>query len=144
MKELGVTPALPQHLMEHISDSMAWLAKRDGSVVVGHGPFTESAGPPSEGVAFYVQDFALEDARPWKTPSRVERTTTAEMAARFRDTPPLDCEWSPLDAAPFSVIFHRTCDPRGDDPPGRAAPFLWPAPTEHRFRGRDSRVAVFA
>lgn len=93
--------------MENLSDSMAWLAKRDGSVVIGHGPFAESAGPPSDGVAFYVQDFALEDAKPWKIPSRVERTTAAEMAARFHGTPSLDCAWTPLEAAPFSVIFQE-------------------------------------
>jgi menaquinone-specific isochorismate synthase len=29
------------------------------------------------------------------------------MAARFREVPPLDCEWTPLDAAPFSVIFQE-------------------------------------
>ena len=90
-----------------ISDSMAWLAKRDGSVVIGHGPFAESAVPPSEGVSFYVQNFALEDAKPWKTPSRIERTTTAELSGRFRDIPPLSCDWTPLDAAPFSVIFQE-------------------------------------
>ena len=93
--------------MENISESMAWLAKRDGSVVIGHGPFTESAVPPTEGVAFYVQNFALEDPKPWKIPSRIERTTTAEMAARFHDAPALSCDWTPLDAAPFSVIFQE-------------------------------------
>jgi menaquinone-specific isochorismate synthase len=93
--------------MENLSDSMAWLAKRDGSVVIGHGPFAESAGPPSEGIAFYVQDFALKDAKPWKTPSRVEHSTAAEMAERFHRAPPLDCAWTPLEAAPFSVIFQE-------------------------------------
>ncbi len=93
--------------MEKTSDSMAWLAKRDGSAVIGHGPFAESSEPPSEGVAFYVQNFALKDPKPWKAPSRVERTTIAEMAAHFANTPSLDCEWTPLDAAPFSVIFQE-------------------------------------
>ena len=93
--------------MENISDSMAWLAKRDGGVVIGHGPFAESSGPPPDGVSFYVQDFALHDAKPWKTPCRIERTTRSELARRFHDTPPLDCDWAPLDAAPFSVIFQE-------------------------------------
>ena len=93
--------------MEKISDSMAWLAKRDGSVVIGHGPFEESAEAPSGGVSFYVQDFALQDAKPWKTPDRIERCTAAELAARFQGSPPLACEWAPLDAAPFSVVFQE-------------------------------------
>ncbi|MEO7100566.1 MAG: chorismate-binding protein [Luteolibacter sp.] len=93
--------------MDHLSDSMAWLARRDGSVVLGHGPFEESAESPISGVSFYVQDFALAGGTPWKTPSRIERITTAELAARFSDGPPLACEWNPLDAAPFSVIFQE-------------------------------------
>ncbi len=87
---------------------MAWLAKPDGSVVIGHGPFEEFAGPPpADGVSFYLQDFALQDQNPWKIPDRIERTTIGEMAARFGDSPPLACEWSPMDAAPFSVVFQE-------------------------------------
>ena len=86
---------------------MAWLAKRDGRVVIGYGPFEESALSPSDGVAFYVQDFALQEAKPWKTPERIERTTVAAMAARFVASPPLDCEWGRLDAASFSVVFQE-------------------------------------
>ncbi|MES2922026.1 MAG: chorismate-binding protein [Verrucomicrobiota bacterium] len=94
--------------MENSSDSMAWLAKGDGSVVIGHGPFEESSTPPSaDGVSFYVQDFALQEPKPWKTPQRIERTTIAAMAARFEDMPALDCEWDRLDAASFSVVFQE-------------------------------------
>ena len=88
-------------------DSSAWLATRDGKVVFGHGPFTESSGPPSSGVAFYVQDFGLQDPKPWKTPDRIEWTTTAELALRFQDSPTLSCEWGALDAVPFSMIFQE-------------------------------------
>ena len=93
--------------MEKFSDSMAWLAKPDGSVVVGHGPFTESAEPEAEGISFHVQDFALRDERPWKTPTRFERLNISEMAARFQNAPPLSCQWDALDAAPFSVVFQE-------------------------------------
>lgn len=93
--------------MENRSDSIAWLAKRDGTVVIGHGPFRTSPQPPAEGVSFYVQGFGLEDERPWKIPSVVERTTVAELAARQPQAPPLECEWSPLDATPFSAVFQE-------------------------------------
>jgi menaquinone-specific isochorismate synthase len=86
---------------------MAWLAKRDGSLVIGHGPFEESVEPAAGGVSFYVQNFALQDAKPWKTPSRIERTSVAEMSSRFQDTPPLACDWKPLDATPFSAVFQE-------------------------------------
>lgn len=93
--------------MEHFSDSMAWLAKPDGSVVIGYGPFESGTEPAADGVSFHVQDFALQDSQPWKTPARVERITISEMGARFRDVPPLACQWDTLDAAPFSVVFQE-------------------------------------
>ena len=94
--------------MEKLLDSMAWLAKRDGSVVIGHGPFEESATPPcDDGVSFYVQNFALQESKPWKTPKSIERTNIAAMTARFEGTPSLQCEWDRLDAAPFSVVFQE-------------------------------------
>ena len=86
---------------------MAWLAKRDGSVVIGYGPFEESAEAPTAGVGFYVQDFALRESRPWKMPKRIERTTIAAMAERFQGTPALECEWDRLDAASFSQVFQE-------------------------------------
>ncbi len=93
--------------MDEICESRAWLAKRDGSVVIGHGPFLESAEPPAEGVAFHIQDFALSDPKPWKIPAKVERTSLLEMAASIPAAPRLDCQWAPLEAAPFSVVFQE-------------------------------------
>lgn len=93
--------------MENSSNSMAWLARRDGSAVVGYGPFSESAESPAEGISFYVQNFALRDAKPWKTPQRIERTTIQELGSRFSNSPPLICDWDPLDAAPFSEVFQE-------------------------------------
>lgn len=92
--------------MDPFSESMAWLAMRDGSVVIGRGPFRESAEAPAAGIAFFVGNFPLNDPKPWKIPASVERTTTREIAARFRP-PPLSCEWEPLDAVPFSVVFQE-------------------------------------
>lgn len=93
--------------MKHYTESMTWLARRDGSAVIGHGPFQESSKSPTCGVAFYVQDFALKENSPWKIPARIERMTASELAKRFADANPLNCEWKPLDAAPFSVIFQE-------------------------------------
>jgi menaquinone-specific isochorismate synthase len=93
--------------METPSDSTAWLAKRDGSLVIGHGPFQESSEPSPDGVSFYVQDFGLGETMPWKTPSHLERTTVKKVAGELKTPPPLNCEWAPLDAAPFSVVFQE-------------------------------------
>ena len=93
--------------MENTTDSLAWLARRDGVMVIGHGPFTEAAEPPADGVAFHVRDFAMADPLPWKIPSRVERGTRAEFAKGFAGPPVPDCDWQPLDAAPFSEVFQE-------------------------------------
>jgi len=98
---------LPTRYMESPKDSLAWLARRDGSVLIGYGPFESSAQAPDSGTAFHVQDFALRDPKPWKIPSRIVRTTTATLAARVSPPPMLDCRWDPLDPAPFSVVFQE-------------------------------------
>ena len=92
--------------MEICADGMAWLSKRDGSVVVGHGPFVEMADAPEDGVAFYIQDFAMGDARPWKIPARIERSSVEKLAARPGGLT-LDCHWAGLDPAEFSVVFQE-------------------------------------
>jgi menaquinone-specific isochorismate synthase len=93
--------------MEGTRDSMAWLARRDGSVLVGHGPFRKTSAPPQDGVAFYVQDFTLGEHQAWQIPDRFERLNLAEFAARFVDSPRLVCDWRSLDAAPFSEVFQE-------------------------------------
>ena len=93
--------------MENNPESLAWLARRDGGVVIGHGPFVAAATLPSDGVAFLVRNFAKQDPLPWKIPRRVERCSRAEVVARFAGTEPLKCQWQPLDAEPFSVVFQE-------------------------------------
>ena len=93
--------------MEKKSDSIAWLAKQDGTVVMGYGPFAASAEPCPADVSFYVQNFGLEDPLPWKTPSCIERTTTLKLASQFKNFIPLECKWSPLDAARFAEVFQE-------------------------------------
>lgn len=91
-----------------ISDSMAWLARRDGVVVIGRGPFESVASPPPEGIAFYVRDFASENPLPWRIPAGVERLSGAEFASRAgRGAASLQAVWSPLDAGPFSSVFQE-------------------------------------
>ncbi len=93
--------------MEDTRHSMAWLARRDGSVLVGHGPFQQTAAPPAHGVAFYLQDFTPGEHQAWRIPDRFERLSLAEFAARFANAPRLICDWHPLDAAPFSEVFQE-------------------------------------
>ena len=92
--------------MEDTSNSMAWLARDDQSVIVGHGPFQEvreiSRGQP----AFYIRDFATRAGGIWKLPSATECLPLEEFRNRFPVTP-FHGEWSPLDAGPFSTVFQE-------------------------------------
>ena len=93
--------------MDNESNSVAWLAKEDGSVVLGHGPFENASAPSPDGVSFYIQDFGLQDALPWKIPSSFERTNVAELASSTKEISLPVCDWKPLDAAAFSVVFQE-------------------------------------
>lgn len=93
--------------MESSNDSMAWLARRDGSTLIGHGPFQSAASAPADGTAFYVQDFALSDPLPWKIPHHIELTTTEAIAPTLATEPPLNCQWETPDAAEFSLVFQE-------------------------------------
>lgn len=93
--------------MANDSECMAWLTRRDGTVHVGHGPFESSENPPASGVAFHVGDFALNSPSPWKIPARHEVIPAAGFARRFSQEPRLACQWRPMDAVPFSVVFQE-------------------------------------
>jgi len=86
---------------------MAWLARRDGSVVIGRGPFEAVAAMPTSATAFYVGDFASREARPWKIPAEVEVIGSSEFAERHADVVMPQCQWQALDAAPFAAVFQE-------------------------------------
>src|SRR4051812_6954870 len=54
----------------------AFFRLPDGQAWLGWGPFAETAEPVEE-ACFYVNDFTLSDAKPWKAPSRLERVASA-------------------------------------------------------------------
>lgn len=74
----------------------------DGRAWLGQGPFEESAVQPPVS-AFYVNDFALSDPRPWKIPSKLVEVTPgtlpADTALRVRWDKPVT-EW-------FKMAFRR-------------------------------------
>jgi len=87
---------------------LAWLARRDGTVVVGHGPFHQTAAAPRDGVAFFISDFLLETSRPWHVPARhqiLDAATFASLAGRAAT--PASIEWRAPEAAGFAVVFQE-------------------------------------
>jgi menaquinone-specific isochorismate synthase len=107
LRAFNSSAIVAQIFMASTCNSLAWLTRRDGSVLIGHGPFTAAAEAPAGGVAFYVRDFALQDRLPWKIPGRVERTRTSELATRITGPARLQSHWNPLDATPFSLVFQE-------------------------------------
>lgn len=71
--------------------------------MVGYGPFTRSAQRPSQGVAFYLNDFGLSHATPWLIPQRWEIVETHELPDQA--IPRID--WKAPDAAAFAQVFQE-------------------------------------
>lgn len=90
--------------------SQAWLARPDGTLILGHGPFMASANPPENGVAFYLQRYGLDVAEPWQIPASFERLDASEFAERHRLHAAPQCEWGELDAGPFAGVFQEVMD----------------------------------
>lgn len=87
------------------SPEIAWLAGEDGSFTIGHGPFTASAEPPRDGVAFFLQDFSLSRPAPWFIPARHERIPADRMPPASSHRPHLT--WEAPDADRFAGVFQE-------------------------------------
>ena len=88
-------------------EGLAWLARRDGTVVIGHGPFVSSEVPPLEGVAFLKRGFLANKRTPWKIPSKIERLSVSDFHGRFSGRTKPVIRWETPDAIPFSVVFQE-------------------------------------
>ncbi len=89
------------------AEEYALLKKGDGKILFGKGPFTELESCPQDGVAFYVNDFALSDSRPWKVPSSykvVDRVSdlAEELNLSKRET---EINWDELGPDEFARVF---------------------------------------
>lgn len=62
--------------------NLAFFRLPNGQAWIGEGPFAEAAVPP-EGAAFYINDFSLSDAKPWKIPARLVPINDAEQLGSY-------------------------------------------------------------
>ncbi len=70
--------------------------------IEARGPFLASALPPEDRLAFYVNDFALNSATPWQTPTLTGQASAAPCPA----TPPsLPAAWEAPDQSAFRAVF---------------------------------------
>lgn len=87
--------------MNVVAREYALLKKADGKMIYGEGPFTELESCPTSGVAFYVNDFALSDGKPWKVPSSWKEV--GEVSVGGGDE--LKVEWDELNPGEFAKVF---------------------------------------
>lgn len=92
-------------VVREMTSRIAWLSKRDCSVVVGYGDFTAVSELPVDGVAFYKSDFSSENTHPWLVPARWERLTSHGFVEKFGSGKVPDIQWDTPDAMPFSEVF---------------------------------------
>lgn len=86
---------------------LAFLRLPDGRAWIGEGPFEETPATP-EGPSFYINDFTLSQARPWKKPARLHAIRTVEELERFipgAAAPRL--VWRPPSTEFFEGVFRR-------------------------------------
>lgn len=89
----------------------AFLTTSSGKTICGIGPFAAQATPPRSGAAFYVNDFRLQEEKPWKIPR--EWTVTAGLSA-IRDlangAEAPRVEWELPQEERFASVFGRIKD----------------------------------
>lgn len=91
--------------MSEVVREYALLKKADGKIIYGEGPFTEVEACPKSGVAFYVNDFALTDAKPWKIPDSVKEIDSTWFEEGGVNVEGLDVEWDELNPGEFAKVF---------------------------------------
>ncbi len=86
---------------------LAFFRLPDGRAWIGEGPFAEAETVPG-GAAFYVNDFTLSDAKPWKTPTRlIEIKDASELEAHLQSLRPPHIHWQMPETQWFKMVFRR-------------------------------------
>lgn len=81
-------------------ESGALFRDEERGLLLGCGPFHAVKEPPSGETAFYVNDYALSDPKPWKIPARLEILPVPPEPA-----PSPSVSWEPIDKDSFCAVF---------------------------------------
>ena len=92
----------------------AFVQTAPGRVFVGWGPFEQLPFRRPERPAFYVTDFFLDDAHPWRHPAEWAEISIEELASAGGARP--EIEWQSPALAEFAPLFQSAHDAmeRGD------------------------------
>lgn len=86
---------------------VAFFRLPGGRAWMGEGPFTASATTPEE-PAFYINDFALTDAGPWKIPARLTEIKSGEELGHWlAGCKPPRIAWQNPGIEWFKMVFRR-------------------------------------
>lgn len=86
---------------------LAFFRLPDGRAWMGEGPFVHSATPEKE-ASFYINDFTLSDAQPWKAPTRLVRVgNEVDLEPWLKDTAAPQITWSTPSNEGFKMVFSR-------------------------------------
>ncbi len=98
-------PAAPlsPHPAPRPAEAWAWLDGGKAGVFSAAGPFVRAAAPPPQGTAFYVNDFAMTDAAPW-------RIASTEAQAAMHDAVPPSIIWEAPSPEEFRAVFNELMD----------------------------------
>ncbi len=83
----------------------AFIQTAPGRVFVGWGPFEQMPFRRPDRPAFYITDFFLDEAKPWRHPQAWEELPIEEFAHRFGKELVPDIEWTPVHAEEFRPMF---------------------------------------
>ncbi len=86
---------------------LAFFRLPDGRAWIGEGPFAEAETVPA-GAVFYINDFTLSDAEPWKTPARlIEIKGESDLEIYLQSLKPPRILWQNPQTQWFKMVFRR-------------------------------------
>ena len=101
--------------------------------MVGYGPFEEWAEPPASGVAFYRNDFGLNDLKPWKIPAKVEELSELPVGGNG----PPEVEWEAPSGVGFTEVFGEVAAKIAEGVLEKSVPVVTERGVLKRGAGRD-------
>ncbi|HSP15146.1 MAG TPA: chorismate-binding protein [Thermoanaerobaculia bacterium] len=83
----------------------AFIQTAPGRVFVGWGPFERLPFRRPDRPAFFITDFFLDEAKPWRHPATWEEIAIEELAQRLGKEVVPEIEWSPVEPREFAPLF---------------------------------------
>lgn len=124
------------HRIDAVPQDFAFIQTARGRVFVGWGPFEQLPFRRPDRPAFFVTDFFLDEARPWRHPDTWQEMTLEEFAERFGNDSRPEISWDEVDCDAFAALFRSAQEgiSRGDFQKivpiifesGRVGDDLWP------------------